>query len=172
MRKSVVRFYLQTKGGIVTISGKSMFPAIKKGWKVKIAPISPEQIKIGDIIDFGIANFCIHRVIGRFRRKGKLFFIEKGDNVNFARVISAEEVIGKVVEVYNENSERVDSFYWGKALSIPADFSFLTWFIYRILYFIKRVLFKQRKNRLFSILGQFYWRSFFTLLMLNSKLKR
>ncbi|MFA5410496.1 MAG: signal peptidase I [Candidatus Omnitrophota bacterium] len=92
-------FYLRQKGGVLTVIGKSMLPTLQEGWKVKIAPVKPEEIKIGDVITFSSGRLFTHRVIGKFRSGGRLYFFHKGDNDYLLSKISSEYAIGKVIEV-------------------------------------------------------------------------
>jgi len=86
------------------IPSGSMVPVINPGDIVLIAPVKPELIKLGDIIEYKNAKEkinIVHRVIEIGGDAGSRYFITKGDANNSpdADPVSPEAVIGK--EIFN-----------------------------------------------------------------------
>jgi len=94
--------YIKKKGGTFDFKGNSMEPTLKEGCRVIVEPVRSQDIKPGDIIVFGKRLLACHRVVGRlrFKRNGKIYFLEKGDSSNRITMISEDEIIGKVAGDY------------------------------------------------------------------------
>lgn len=56
-----------------------MMPSIKLGEELKIARVPPECIRAGEVIVFKRHVLIAHRVVGRTRAFGRLYFIARGD---------------------------------------------------------------------------------------------
>jgi signal peptidase len=83
------------------VVGHSMEPTIVDGALVAIGQIDPAQIKVGDIIGFGLPEIDMrvcHRVIGIVQTDDGYGFVTKGDNNPEPDdwVISPQNVFGKV----------------------------------------------------------------------------
>lgn len=88
--------------------GKSMYPLIQQGDKIKIKFTKPENIKIGDIAAFRKNHtIIVHRLIKKINsaHAGVMFtqplhaeagFIEKGDFHTRGSFISSNDIIGKI----------------------------------------------------------------------------
>jgi len=83
------------------ISGVSMEPTLEAGDIVVTRDISPDDIKVGDIVRFRNGSITImHRVTDIYRSGTATWIVTKGDNNNHAdNPIKAEQVEGKVVAV-------------------------------------------------------------------------
>ncbi len=83
------------------ISGVSMEPTLEAGDIVVTRDVSPEEIKVGDIVRFRNGSITImHRVTEIYRSGTTTWIVTKGDNNNHAdNPITAEQVEGKVVAV-------------------------------------------------------------------------
>lgn len=80
------------------VKGKSMLPLIKIGDQIEIEQV--KDIKIGDIIVFNTKNFpIVHRVIGKYKIKGKKFFVHKGDNSFIPGITKEDSIIGKLTSI-------------------------------------------------------------------------
>ena len=162
--KEEARFFLQCKGGVVSSVGLSMLPSLPEKCKLKIIPINPINLRIGDIVAFdnGI-SISIHRLISRFKKQGKLFFFEKGDNNNNVSIIQNEQIIGKVDEVYDENSNLIDSKIWKKEKLPPSTYVFMVCFLYKILGFFKKLIFRKKRIKIVSDLASLYCKLFLNI---------
>jgi signal peptidase I len=90
------------------VTGVSMLPLFDENTKVIVKNVDPGEIKTGDIILFNSKNrIVIHRVIRRINRNGELFFKEKGDNNSFMTIVSADNVLGKVILINKQFSSRL-----------------------------------------------------------------
>lgn len=163
LKKELIVFYLQHKGGLFKGIGESMLPSIRDKWQMKVVPENPEEIRVGDIVALNM-NICFaHRIIGKFRRKGKIFFFEKGDNDNYVSIIQDEQIIGKVVEVYDENSSIVDPKIWQIEKFPPSIYTLMVCFLFKRLEFFKNLIFRKKRNKIISDLGKLYWSFFLRL---------
>lgn len=96
LRRSEKRF-------IMTISGDSMSPGLKKGDRVVLEQIDARQIKIGNIVVYQCGvDYIIHRIIKIDRRKSENRFCEKGDNLYSWKWFSEKDLIGVVNSVLKE----------------------------------------------------------------------
>lgn len=164
-------FYLQTKGGTITYKGSSMFPVLKDGWKIRVEPKNLEGISKGDILVFVYnSGLTVHRTIGKFKKGKRIFFLQKGDVVNFGGIIKAEQVIGRVVEVLDPPVGKIDNGLWKKQNSIFITCSLVFCFIYVLLSYLKRGILGSKKNYITNWLYQIYWKlSFLILSILSAK---
>ncbi len=137
------------------ISGNSMYPTLKMGWKIKAEPLDKNNIKIGNIVIFGADVLTCHRIIGKVKFFNNIYFIHRGDNSHIGGIFAAKDKICRVVEVFNENNEKVSEARW--ANSYFKRLSNLSW-IYLILYLVKRYIFLQRANRLTIYANRLCWR--------------
>ena len=84
---------------ITSEKGNSMVPLIKSGQEHKIAPITIEEVKVGDIVYCKVkGNFYTHLVKAKDDKKGCLIGNNKGGINGWTN-----KVFGKVIEVGNAN---------------------------------------------------------------------
>lgn len=79
-----------------------MYPFIRSGDILKIAPIGAEEIKPGDVIfyRFGDERIAAHRVLKRSIRSGRIVFIVKGDSVpDSGQNVYSNDVLGRVITI-------------------------------------------------------------------------
>ena len=89
----------------VEVRGASMLPLIPREAKLTIESVAPERVRVGDIIVFlHDQGLVAHRVIKILRKKGKIYFLEKGDNALSAHRIPASDLIGVVKEINGEGA--------------------------------------------------------------------
>ena len=82
--------------------GGSMYPTIKDGEAVTVEPISPNNVRCGDIVLYKSDHRVIaHRIVGvRKREGGPLSFILRGDaSESCDEPVRADEILGKVISV-------------------------------------------------------------------------
>lgn len=143
------------KGGICTMESSSMSPTIMKGWKTKVIPVAPEKFKIGDIIVFYRDKLICHRLIGKSRNKdGKIFYWEKGDANSTFRMLNDTDIIGKVVEIRDEERRVVKPKHWNKNNLYNLAFIFL----YRELTALKKLILKDKRNLITHLFGTVFWK--------------
>lgn len=89
--------------------GTSMHPFIKDWDIIKIKPIEPEKLKVGDVIFYTLETkgFIAHRLIKKRMGKGGEFsFLTKGDFCQeFDAAISPSQVLGKVISIERKGKE-------------------------------------------------------------------
>lgn len=93
-------------------AGYSMFPLIQQEDRILVRCTAPENISVGDIIAFEYPTqrnvIAVHRVIG-IQRGGSITFDTKGDrSAKLDPIVTAELLIGKVVQVTSISGEIVD----------------------------------------------------------------
>lgn len=154
-RRQLSKFYFQVKGGVVNVVGKSMSPTIRQGWKVKLEPVRPELIDTEDIIVFERDIFICHRIVAKIRFGSKIYFLHKGDNSNIGGILTEQSILGKVIEVFDEDSCKVDKKRW--QFNSTKNINFLH-FVYLFLYLIKRFIWKENKNHLSCSINRIFWR--------------
>ncbi|MCM8792019.1 MAG: signal peptidase I [Candidatus Omnitrophica bacterium] len=154
----IYRLYLDIKSSnlLFTLLGNSMYPTLKSGWKAKLKSINPEEIKEGDIVIFSAKKIVCHRIIGKFRWNKKYYFIHKGDNQYMGAVFKEDMLIAKVVEVYDENNKMVDKERWQRRTLLPLSNKLLS-YTYLLLFLTKRVLFKNKQNKLSRWIRKQFW---------------
>jgi hypothetical protein len=157
LNKEMISLYFQNKGGVLIGSGRSMLPTLRENWRIKIVPISADEIKPGDIALINADILCIHRIIARFKKNNQLFFIEKGDNSSTARIVSQEQIVGKVAEVYDNDSNKIDTELWRSEFLHPLVYILTIFFFYRTLRFLKRLTLGNKEYKLFNSLARLYW---------------
>ena len=118
-----------------------MRPAIKAGCKVRVEPVNCDEIKLGDIIIFEVAdNFVIHRIIGKFVNDREMHFLQKGDNSFGGGVIFFKQIIGRVKEVKDAAGLKIDERMWGQS-NVDYFYNRLFCAIYSLLWKTKRSIF-------------------------------
>ncbi|HLP60063.1 MAG TPA: SPASM domain-containing protein, partial [Candidatus Deferrimicrobium sp.] len=117
-----------TPDGIIrhlTVKGSSMWPFLKEDDRVVVRPLERKKIKNGDIVCFGKPATC-HRVIWKYKKKGRCYVLEKGDHQLKGTFIPLEEISGKVASVQKEvHSYNLDTKRWAFLGMIIALFSLL-----------------------------------------------
>lgn len=106
-------------------SGSSMYPFLKGCDTLKVTPLKEEDIKIGDIIAVdnearSEAWFCVHRVIGIFKRDKRNIYITKGDanREGIDEPVGFERIIGKLVAVERNGLKiNYENVLWEKYLN-------------------------------------------------------
>ena len=88
---------LGTPYPLAAITSSSMWPALKQGDMVMIKKVTPEGLKIGDIIVYkNEQGFTIHRII----KLNQNNLVTKGDANNVEdKPVDYKEVIGRVVNI-------------------------------------------------------------------------
>lgn len=104
----VISFLALNLLGIVTLAvveGKSMEPTLQTGDLVLVVKVSPENIRVGDVIVYKKPDgtFIIHRVIKIKNVDNQFYYVTQGDNnpIPDGPGIPYGNVIGKVVSVGN-----------------------------------------------------------------------
>lgn len=83
---------------LVVVAGEDMSPAIKVGERLEIASVSPDQIRVGDIIVFQRYVLIAHRVLGTLRHRHEYFFFTQGDKcTDIDSPVCHRNILGRVV---------------------------------------------------------------------------
>jgi signal peptidase I len=86
------------------VISNSMHPMIHKGYKVLVERCPLEEVRFGDIAVFRRGSqLVIHRILGRRKSSGEVYFYEKGDAVLQSSIILSRDVIGIVSVIRNSN---------------------------------------------------------------------
>ena len=105
------------KKAVVTgyVEGESMNPVLKRGDIISIRAISPEKIRLGDIVVFATNGaLCVHRLIMKIHRGGRFILITKSDNaLVIDRPFYDKKLLGKVVEIKKDvMTLNLESYSW------------------------------------------------------------
>jgi hypothetical protein len=154
-KSEVYNFYLRTKGGWGVVSGKSMEPTLKEGWKIKVEPSDEDKIKIVDIALFCQDILTCHRIMGKVKFFGQAYFIHKGDNSIIGGIFGAKDLMGKITEVFDEKGQRLKIEKWKhNSFRNIKIFSY----VYLFMYLVKRCICGKKTNRLTSFINRNFWR--------------
>ncbi len=84
----------------IFFSGDSMQPTLATSDRVTVEPAGYSDIKIGDIVVFDKEKLICHRVLGKYKARGRYYFLEKGDSSEHKGInnVPFEKLIGKVVK--------------------------------------------------------------------------
>jgi signal peptidase I len=146
--------YLRFEGGILDFKGVSMEPTFRDGDKVKIEPVEAKDIKIGDIVIFERDILVCHRILGRFRQGGKIYFWEKGDNSGCIGYISEDDIIGKAAYLIERDMVKNPDPYLSRQSVTTLSFLQTVMCPYiKTAGLIKRYIFFGKKNLFSDILG-------------------
>jgi signal peptidase I len=87
----------------------SMYPFFCQGDRVKISCVLWNKCHIGDIIVFREGNqLTAHRLLFRFSIGKSHILYQKGDGSRRGGFITAQQIVGKVVEVINPDGYHLD----------------------------------------------------------------
>lgn len=135
-------------------SGNSMFPFIRWDDKILVKKMSPEKMRVRDIILFqsNEGTKVCHRIVKIEDKGGALWFQTKGDRSNFCDpLISHQAILGKVIAI--KRKKRLVGHHPEKWYSYLDRFDF---FFTCVLFIIKKLLVKIirffQQLRLFQII--------------------
>lgn len=139
--------------------GRSMLPLIAAGSMVSIEHLSAKKIKVGEIIVFRrSSHLIVHRVLKKYRRKGNLFFLEKGDSILRAGIVEEKNVLGKVIKVKRGGKPvALDTHAWRMINYLMATYGLLVNYTLKRLY-SDRGISQNGKENLLAKIGQNIWR--------------
>ncbi|MFC1804881.1 S24/S26 family peptidase [Candidatus Omnitrophota bacterium] len=83
------------------ISGLSMWPSCRPGDKLLIAKVSPQELKIGDIIAYKSQGALIcHRLVMKTGRNGNIRMRARGDcSFSLGEIVDAKQFFGKATAI-------------------------------------------------------------------------
>jgi len=94
--------------------GFSMFPLLRTGSVVQVAPVAVEDLRPGDVIVYQRAGEAVvaHRLVGKSRKQGRLTLVALGDSFSRDTLehIQPEQILGIVVAID-----------WGRGLKMRID---------------------------------------------------
>jgi len=91
----------------LTVASGSMEPLISAGDRVHARAYAGEQRpRIGDVVLLhGEQGWVVHRIIGRIRRGGEVFYRQKGDAGRRSSVVPASAVVARIIRVEKDGRE-------------------------------------------------------------------
>ena len=114
---------------ICSISGNCMAPLIREG-DLLVIKHGNQDIHIGDVVVYGEpGNFYVHRLIHVQPNNGTTFYFFKPDHrSSVKRNISADKIMGKVIEVRGANRKLdFNSLFWKYANPFLATVLYVHW---------------------------------------------
>jgi hypothetical protein len=103
------------KEKLFKVRGTSMLPLIRETYSVGVLPLRASgELSIGDIALFqSPTGMVAHRIVGKIRKDGRTYLLEKGDTAIAPNIIASELVIGKVVQIHRPGSTiNLNSRFW------------------------------------------------------------
>lgn len=114
---------------ICPISGNCMAPLIRGG-DLLVIKHGNQDIHTGDVAVYGApGEFYVHRVINIQNRNGNSYYVFKPDRYGYVKQnISAEKIIGKVIEVQGANGNfNFNSRFWECVNPFLGTVSYASW---------------------------------------------
>jgi signal peptidase I len=114
---------------VCPISGNCMAPLIREG-DILVIEHGNQMIKTGDVAVYREQGVLyVHRVIRIHRRNGNIYYFFKPDqNFNINQNISADNIIGKVIETRGANGRvNFNSLFWKCANPALATIFYSVW---------------------------------------------
>lgn len=116
------------------ITGNSMHPTLQMGWRIYVKPVTPAELKLGELAVFrGEERLTVHRLVWRERRQGEERLVFRGDYSRQRERVSPDAVIGRVAAV------EIPSLQRGPARVVAIEPDLLAHF-YRLAYLIHAML--------------------------------
>ena len=85
--------------GRLHLSGNSMLPTLRDGWKLRVRAIPASELRVGDIGVFIHRDLLtIHRLVWKKIEAGRELFIFQGDNNAVREVVEAPAILARVEE--------------------------------------------------------------------------
>lgn len=89
--------------GRIHLSGRSMLPTLRDGWKVRIRAVPPGDLRVGDVAAFvnrGVVT--VHRLVWKKRVEGREEYIFQGDNSAVREAVDPDSILGRVESAEGE----------------------------------------------------------------------
>ncbi|MGH2667532.1 MAG: S24 family peptidase [bacterium] len=107
-----------TSTAVISVNGTSMHPTLQMGWRMYVAPVRGEELKVGEIAVFrGERYLTIHRLVWKERSPGGDRLVFRGDYNRLRERVDPGAVIARVVAVEIPGRRRGT----GKVVSIEPD---------------------------------------------------
>jgi signal peptidase I len=141
----------------VKVLSGSMGPLAPVGSKVLIQALSDHHgVRFGDIIVFReVDRLIMHRVLGKHRRGGEIFYLQSGDTYSQPSFTHKCGVLGKVIAIQKDGRLiKLDTFR-GKLLNIySALLSRTNYHLDNTFIYIKERMLKGKKVMFFSLISR------------------
>jgi hypothetical protein len=100
-------------GGRLVVKGRSMTPALRPGWTVAVQPVQPTCLRVGDVAVFFIkSKLVVHRIVLSLGFGPRRLLIEQGDATGRPHRLRDRAVLGRVVEVFDDQAQPVPLHRW------------------------------------------------------------
>lgn len=86
--------------GRIDLRGDSMTPTLRDGWTVRVRPVSPESLRVGEVAVFANRGvLTVHRLIWKKLLDDREQFVFQGDNSATREAVGADAILGVVEAV-------------------------------------------------------------------------
>lgn len=101
---AVLSEYLLNQGVAIRFRapGTSMTPAIHDGEWIVVQPVTPSEVRIGDIVLYRINSRLVAHRVHRLPRNASEAFVLRGDTNGEDEFVTEERILGKVVWAESE----------------------------------------------------------------------
>ena len=136
------------KEKIFKVRGTSMLPLIRETYSVGVLPLRASgELRIGDIALFqSPTGMVAHRIVGKIKKDGRTYLLEKGDTAIAPNIIASELVIGKVVRIHRPGSTiNLNSRLWTFVNRSTGYYWHYLYSVSQTIYMVKKKLFGASK---------------------------
>lgn len=148
------------------VVGNCMDPRIKEDYLLQYRWVDTSKIRTGDVVIFGSDRYSCSRVIGKIKAKGGITFYLKGDNAIFPVRVSDSDIIGQVMDVYDQAHSLVVKHFWHQKGLTSYILAYVMCFVYAKLYALKCFFYGTKPTRITSFLSRLQWNIYDTILKL------
>jgi hypothetical protein len=99
----------------LNLYGRSMLPFIRNGDLVEVAPVSINEVQIGDVVFYRSGSRLVaHRVVGFLSDGEENYFVTRGDGlIHEDRLANEKDLIGRVETVQRQRAIRLERGLYG-----------------------------------------------------------
>ncbi|MCX5886237.1 MAG: hypothetical protein NT096_10080 [Proteobacteria bacterium] len=160
--ENIIEIWKKTgKVNILKSSGRCMIPLFDDGTPLIVRHVQPDEIKIGDIAVFRSFDRTVaHRIIGRFKEDGRLYFLEKRDSGFEPGIIPEDAVIGKVIGIKKrETSLDLEKGIWMLTNTCIGYYWSFFYTLYQVIRGVKKKIFNEKKiplaGKIYAVISSF-----------------
>lgn len=122
-----------------------------------MVPCKRNAIRPGDIVVFGKEQLICHRIIATLTVNSQYYFIHKGDSTYIGGILEEDDLVGKIIEVFDERNRKVDTRSWIKKYNRNIGFYIFS-YLYVYMHIFRKYFWPRRNNKIIRFLNRMYWK--------------